>query len=395
MKRIYLDYASGAPLLPDVREAMAPFLDGEYGNPSALHQGGRRASRAMEEAREKSAALIGARAEEILFTSCGTEANNLALKGLAFAHEKKGQHLIVSKIEHQSVLYAARRLERQGFRVTHVGVDKTGRVDPEEVRRAIEPDTVLISIALASGELGTLEPIREIVSIAKERGILVHTDAVSACGAFPVDVEKLGVDGLSLAANPFYGPVGAAALYLRRSVRITPLLDGGGQEDGRRSGTETVASIVGMGKAAELARLELDRRRNQLQVLRDELEKGLLVCEGVVRNGHPTERLAGYLSVSAAGIEGESLLLALDAQGISVSNGSACNTKAMKPSHVLQAIGLDPHWAQGTILFTVGLFTQQEEIATVREVFPKVLRALRRVSSGQEAGLPGILSRGR
>ena len=382
MKRIYLDYASNTPLLPEVRGAMAPFLDGEFGNPSALHQLGRRASRAIAEAREKVAALIGASAEELIFVSCGTEANNLALKGLAGAHEKKGRHLIVSKIEHQSVLYAARRLTRQGFRVTHVGTDPNGRVDPEEVRRAIEPDTILISIALANGEIGTLEPIQEIATLAKQKGILMHTDAVASCGSLPIDADALGVDALSLAANQFYGPVGAAALYLRRGIRIVPLCDGGGQEEGRHSGTENVPAIVGMGKAAELARSELGRRRTHLKALRDELEIGLLSYEGVVRNGHPTERLPGYLSLSVAGIEAESLLLALDTEGVCVSSGSACNAKAMKPSYVLQAIGLDPHWAQGTLLFTVGLSTQREEIATVLEVFPKVLKTLRRVSAG-------------
>ena len=386
MRRIYLDHASNTPLLPEVREAMAPFLDGEFGNPSTLHRLGRRASQAVEEAREKLALLIGARSDEVIFTSCGTEANNLALKGLAAAYGKKGRHLILSNIEHPSVLYAARRLEREGFRVTHVGVDRTGRVDPEEVRRAVEPDTILISIMLANGELGTVEPIKEIAAIAKGKGILVHTDAVSACGSVPVDVEALGVDALSLAANQFYGPLGAGALYLRRGVRIIPSFDGGGQEEGRRSGTENVASIVGMGKAAELAASSLGHRSAHLKALRDQLEKGLLSCEGVMHNGHPLERLPGYSSISVAEIEAESLVLAFDNEGISVSSGSACNSKAMKISHVLQAIGLDPHWAQGTILFTVGLSNQREEIATVLEVFPRILQQLRRVSSKREAG---------
>ena len=385
LRKVYLDHASNTPLLPEVKEAMAPFLNGEFGNPSTLHAMGRRASRALEEAREKVALLIGARSDEIIFTSCGTESNNQALKGLAAANEKKGRHLIVSKIEHPSVLYAARRLERQGFRVTQVGVDRTGLVDPEEVRRTIEPDTILISIMLANGELGTIEPIEEISAIAKEKGILVHTDAVSACGSIPVDVGRLGVDALSLSANQFYGPSGAAALYLRRGVRIVPWFDGGGQEEGRRSGTENLPAIIGMGKAAELAASDLNHRREHLLALRDSLEEGLLSLERVIRNGHPLQRLAGHLSVSVAGVESESLLLALDREGIYASSGSACNSKAMKASHVLQAIGLDPQWAQGTLLFTLGLSNRAEEIDYVLEVFPTVLRQLRRVSSSDEA----------
>lgn len=386
MRAIYLDHASNTPLLPEAWGEMAPYLNGEFGNPSTLHAMGRRAGRAVEEAREKVAFLLGARPEEVIFTSCGTEANNLAVKGLAAAHEKRGHHLIVSAIEHPSVLYAARRLERQGYRISQVGVDRTGLVDPEAVKRVIEPDTILISIMLANGEIGTLEPLEEIVAIAKEKGILVHTDAVSACGSIPVDVATLGVDALSLAANQFYGPLGAGALYLRRGVRIVPWFDGGGQEEGRRSGTENVAALVGMGRAAELVASDLDRRREHLASLRDLLEQGLFSSglEGVVRNGHPTQRLPGLLNLSVEGVEGESLLLALDREGIYVSSGSACNSKAMKPSHVLQAIGLDPQLAQGTVLFTLGLSNHAEEIAQVVELFPRIVQQLRRVSSRRE-----------
>ncbi len=381
-QRVYLDHASRTPLLPEVREAMNAVSDGAFGNPSSLHQAGRRSARSLEEARENVAQLIGAKSlEEIIFTSCGTEANNFAIKGIAAANEKKGRHLIVSGVEHFSVLYAARRLERSGFRVTRIPVDRMGWVDPGKVKEAMTSETVLISVMHANGEVGTIEPIREIAQMAKEKDILFHTDAVSSCGMIPIQAEEWGIDALTLAADQFYGPVGAAALYLRKGTKIFPYLDGGGQEEGRRSGTENLPAIVGMGKAAEAARLHMSARAGHLLKLRERLMQGLLSCEGVSLNGHPTERLPGHVSVSVAEVEGEALLLALDMQGIWVANGSACNSKAMKSSHVLQAMGLPEKVAQGTVVMTLGSGNREEEMAYVLEVFPKVVESLRELTS--------------
>jgi len=380
MERVYLDHASNTPLLPEVREAMAPYLDGEFANPSSLHGLGRRSAKVLEEAREKVASLIGAKSEEVIFTSCGTEANNFALKGFTAANEKKGRHIIVSSIEHFSVLHAARRLERQGYRVTRVPVDLTGWIDPQEVRGAIASDTILISIIHANNEVGTIEPIREIARIAKEHGILFHADAVSSCGTIPTNVAELGVDALTLAANSFYGPVGVAALYLRRGTKIFPFLDGGGQEEGRRSGTENLPAIVGMGKAAELAHRQMEARMEYLSRLRDRLIAGLLAIEGAHLNGHPTERLPGHVSVSVSDVESEPLLLSLDMEGIFVGNGSACNSKAMKSSHVLQAMGVPEPLAQGAVVLTLGIGNREEEIAVVLGIFPKVVERLRKLN---------------
>ncbi|MBI4436109.1 MAG: cysteine desulfurase [Candidatus Omnitrophica bacterium] len=380
MEQIYLDHTSNTPLLPEVREAMAPYLHGEFANPSSLHRGGRKNAKALEEAREKTASLIGARGEEIIFTSCGTEANNFAMKGLAAAHEKKGRHIVVSSIEHFSILHAARRLERQGYRVTRVPVDQAGWVDPQKVREAIAPDTVLISIMHANGEVGTLQSIREIAQVAQEHGILFHTDAVSSCGTIPTNVSELGVAALTLTANQFYGPVGAAALYVRKGTKMLPFFDGGGQEEGRRSGTENLPAIVGMGKAAELALSHMEERTTSLLKLRNRLMEGLISVEEVYLNGHPTQRLPGHVSISVAHVESEPLLLSLDMEGISVASGSACNSKAMKSSHVLQAMGVPELLARGTVVLTLGIGNREEEISVVLDIFPKVVERLRKLN---------------
>lgn len=377
MRQVYLDHISRTPLLPEVREAMESYEREGRGNPSSLHRLGRKSAKALDEAREKVASLIGASSDEIIFTSCGTEANNFAIKGIAAASEKKGNHIIVSSIEHFSVLYAARRLERQGYRITRLPVDARGRVNPEDLRKAITPETVLVSVMHANGEVGTIEPIRELSGIAKEHGILFHTDAVSSCGTLPVSVEELGVDALTLAADPFYGPVGAAALYLRKGTKIIPFLDGGGQEEGRRSGTENVPAIVGIGKAAEMARLHMPERAYRLARLREPLIEGLLAVKDVTLNGHPVERLPGHVSVSVTDVEGEALLLSLDMNGIFVGNGSACNSKAMKSSHVLQAMGIPDKLAQGTVVMSLGIEIQEEDITYVLKVFPEAVAKLR------------------
>lgn len=359
---------------------MIPWLTGQAGNPSSLHGPGRKSAQALDEAREAVASLIGAEREEIIFTSCGTEANNFAVRGLAAAHAQKGKHLVISSTEHFSVLYAARRLEKEGYQVTLLPVDRYGWVNPDELRKAIRPETVLVSVMHANGEVGTIQPIEEIAKITKEQNVLFHTDAISACGTIPVDVKRLGVDAMTLAADQFYGPVGAAALYLRKGVKIFPFLDGGGQEEGLRSGTENLPAIVGMGKAAELAREKMEKRNRHIIRLRDKLIQGLLSVEGVSLNGHPTRRLPGHVSVSVPDIEGESLLLALDLKGVSVGLGSACNSKALKSSHVLRAMGIPDRQALGTLVLTVGLDTEEADIDYVLKVFPEAVSTLREFS---------------
>jgi cysteine desulfurase len=381
MRKVYLDNASTTPLLPEVKEAMLPYLGEVYGNPSSLHDWGDAAREAVDEAREKVAALIGAPAEEIIFTSCGTESNNLAVKGIALAQQSKGKHVVVSAVEHFSVLHAARTLEKWGFEVTEVPVDKYGIVDPADVKKSIRQDTVLVSIMHANGEIGTIEPIKEIAKITRELKIPFHTDAVATAGTIPVDVNELGVDALSLAGNQFYGPNGVGALWVRKGVRLMPLFDGGIQEGGRRGGTENVAGIVGLGKAAEIAKAEMASRIKQLTPLRDRLLKELSEkVKHVVVTGHPQNRLPGHASFCVEFIEGEAMLMLLNSKGIAVSSGSACTSRALKASHVLIAIGLPHEIAQGSILFTLGLDTTQEDIEYVLETMPPVVDRLRQMS---------------
>jgi cysteine desulfurase len=381
MRKVYLDNAASTPLLPEVQRAMMPYLGDVFGNPSSLHDWGDGAREAVDEARAQVAGLIGANPEEIIFTSGGTESNNFAVKGLALAQQGKGKHMVISAIEHFSVLHAARTLEKWGFEVTEVPVDKYGVVDPAEVRRSIRKDTVLVSVMHANGEVGTIEPIKDIAEITRELKIPFHTDAVATAGTIPVDVNDVGVDALSLAGNQFYGPKGTGALWLRKGVRIMPLLDGGIQEGGRRGGTENVPAIVGLGKAADIARANLASRIKQLTPLRDRLLRELPVkVEHVVVTGHPQNRLPGHASFCVEFIEGEAMLMLLNSRGIAVSSGSACTSRALKASHVLIALGLSHEIAQGSILFTIGLDTTSEDIDYVLETMPPVVDRLRQMS---------------
>jgi cysteine desulfurase len=381
MRKVYLDNAAGTPLLPEVKETMLPYLGEVFGNPSSLHDWGDGAREAIETARTQVAELIGAGPEEIIFTSCGTESNNLAVKGLAMAQQGKGKHVVVSAIEHFSVLHAARTLEKWGFEVTEVPVDKYGVVNPEEVRRSIRKDTVLVSIMHANGEIGTIEPIQKIAQITRELKIPFHTDAVATVGTIPVDVRELGVDALSLAGSQFYGPKGSGALWVRRGVRIMPLLDGGIQEGGRRGGTENVPAIVGLGKAAELAAAQIHARVKRWEPLRNRLLKELPgKIEHVIVTGHPQGRLPGHASFCVEFIEGESLLMLLNSRGIAVSSGSACTSRALKASHVLLALGLSHEIAQGSVLFTLGLDTTPDDIDYVLETMPPIVDRLRQMS---------------
>jgi len=381
MRQVYLDNAATTPLLPEVKEAMLPYLGELFGNPSCLHDWGDAAREALAKARDQVAQLIGANTEEIIFTGSGTESNNFAIKGLALAQQTKGKHVVVSAIEHFSVLHSARTLEKWGFELTLVPVDKHGVVDPEDVRQSIRKDTVLVSVMHANSEVGTIEPIPEIAKITREHNVLFHTDAVATAGTIPVDVKKLGVDALSLAGNQCYGPKGVGALWVRKGVRIIPLLDGGVQEEGRRAGTENIPAIVGLGKAAELARINLAARIENLTSLRNRLLTELpSKIDRVIVTGHPQHRLPGNASFCVEFIEGESMLMLLNSRGVAVSSGSACTSRALKASHVLIAIGLPHELAQGSVLFTLGIDNDDEDIDYVLEVMPPVVDRLRQMS---------------
>ena len=381
MRKVYLDNAATTPLLPEVREAMLPFLGEAFGNPSCLHSWGDAAREAVDNAREQVAQLIGGDAEEIIFTASGTESNNFAVKGLALAQQNKGKHVVVSAIEHFSVLHSARTLEKSGFEVSLVPVDRYGLVDPDDVRKNLRKDTVLVSIMHANGEVGTIEPIKEIAKITKEEGLVFHTDAVAIAGTIPVDVRELGIDALSLAGNQFYGPKGVGALWVRKGVRIMPFLDGGVQEGGRRAGTENVPAIAGLGKAAELARANVASRMEHITKLRNRLLTELpSKIKHVVVTGHLQNRLPGHASFCVEFIEGEAMLMLLNSQGVAVTSGSACTSRALKASHVLIAMGLPHALAQGSLLFSFGLDNTSEDVDYVLAVLVPIVDRLRQMS---------------
>lgn len=381
MRKVYLDHAATTPLLPEAREAMLPYLGELFGNPSCLHDWGDAAREAMDTAREQVAELIGASADEIIFTGSGTESNNFAVKGLALVQKGRGKHIIVSAIEHFSVLHSAKTLEKWGFELSEVPVDRYGVVDPDEVRKRIRKDTVLVSVMHANGEAGTIEPVSEIARITRENNIPFHTDAIASAGTIPVDVKELGVDTLSLAGNQFYGPKGVGALYIRKGVRIMPLLDGGVQEEGRRAGTENVPAIVGLGKAAELATKDMASRMKHLGYLRDRLLAELPArIDHTVVTGHPENRLPGNASFCVEFIEGESMLMLLNSRGVAVTSGSACTSRALKASHVLIAMGLSHEIAQGSVLFTFGIDNTEKDVDYVLEVLPPIVEKLRQMS---------------
>lgn len=377
--RIYLDHAATTPLDVEVFEVMRPFLTESYGNPSSIYRRGREARRALDEARDQVASLIGARSSrEIVFTGGGSEADNLALKGVAWANRDRGRHIVTSAIEHHAVIDSARFLESQGFEVTYVQPDAFGIVSAEAIEEAIRPDTILISVMHANNEVGSIQPVREIAAIARERGILFHTDAVQTVGHIPVSVEELDCDLLSLAAHKFYGPKGVGALYVRRQTQILPLIHGGGQEQERRAGTENVAGVVGMAKALERAVAGCEEHGAKIRALRDRLEKGLLErIAGSRLNGHPEHRLPGHLNLMFEGIDGESLLLNLDMRGIEASSGSACTSGSIDASHVLLAMGLDRAAALGSIRFSLGKGNHDDEVDRVLEILPPLVERLR------------------
>jgi cysteine desulfurase len=381
MADMYMDNAAGTRLLEEVFEEMIPFFTRDYGNPSSIHRMGMKPKEALDLARQRVASMIGAQPGEIYFTSCGSESNNMAIKGTAWASTKKGRHIVVSALEHQSVLNAARALTKLGWEVTIISVDMKGFVNPSEVASAIRDDTVVVSVIHASNEIGTIEPIREISAMTHEKGIPFHTDAVMTAGVIPVNVDDLGVDMLSLSASSFGGPKGAAALYIRKGIRVFSLIDGGIQERGRRAGTENVPALVGLGKAAEIAVREMNTRASHASRLRDRLMNGLeAAIPKMTINGDRVKRLPGNVHVSIEAIEGESMIYSLAGKGIMVASGSSCADKALKSSHVLSAIGLDPALANASILFSLGFDNTVEDVDRVIEVLPPIVERLRSMS---------------
>jgi len=390
MKRIYLDYAATTPTHPKVVEAMQPYFSDKFGNPSSIHSFGQEAKGAVERAREQVVRLLaprhssgqGGSVEEIVFTSGGTEADNFALEGVAFANEGRGNHIIVSAVEHHAVTECCGFLKKRGFKITYLPVDRYGLADPEDVKKAITDKTILVSIMHANNEVGTIEPIAEISKVVKEKGIYFHTDAVQTAGHIPLNVNELGVDLLSISAHKLYGPKGVGALYVRKGTRIARFLYGGGQENNRRASTENVPGIVGFGVAAELALEDVNNGESRKLIpLRDKLIKGILEkIPDSQLNGHPTFRLPNNVNVTIKYVEGESMLLNLDMEGIAASTGSACSSGSLEPSHVLMAIGLSPELAHGSLRFTLGRLTTEEEIDKVLMVLPKIVEKLRAMS---------------
>lgn len=378
---MYFDYANTGPVDPRVLKEMMPYFQEVFGNPSSLHDFGQTAAEAVDKAREKVAGLIGSSKEEIIFTASSTEANNFALKGIALANRRRGEHIIISQIEHFSVLHPAKTLEKWGFEVTYLSVDKYGLVDPSRVEEAITRETILISIMHANNEIGTIEPIEEISKVARKKGVYLHSDASATVGIIPVNVQKLGVDALTFSAQSLYGPKGAGVLFLKKGVRIMPLMEGGIQEEGRRPGTENVPAIVGLGKASELAKAELEERSKILTPLRDKLMRELPQRIKDLRiNGHPERRLPNNVDVCVEFIEGESILMLLNSKGIAVSSGSACTSRALKASHVLTAIGVPAAVAQGSLLFSLGVGNNEEEVDYLLETLPPIVERLRQMS---------------
>jgi cysteine desulfurase len=379
-KTVYMDHAATTPVTQKVMEAMKPYFTSGYGNASSLHDSGQEARKAVEESRKTIASLINAGPDEVFFTSGGTEADNTAIKGIAFANRDKGNHIIITKIEHDAVIRACDYLEKNGFEVTRLDVDGNGLVDPEDVRKAITEKTILVSVMHANNEIGTIEPIGEIGKICREHDIYFHTDAVQTLGKIPIDVKKMDIDLLSASAHKIYGPKGVGCLYVRKGVGIEPLVHGGGHEHGMRSGTENVPGIVGFAKACELAGKSMRSESERLAKLRDMLINGILRIPGTRLNGHPEKRLPNNVNVSFRHIEGEGIVLRLNDRGIAASTGSACSSNTLEPSHVLLAIGLGHADAHGSLRLTLGKESSEEDVRYVLEVLLSVISGLREIS---------------
>jgi len=381
-RRVYMDYGAAMPLDPRVIDAMMPYFTQVYGNPSSVHSLGQEPRRALEDSRSRVAQLVGAKTlGEIVFTSGATESNNLAIKGVAYRNRNRGKHIITTTIEHMSVLNPCKSLGKEGFEITYVPVDRQGVVNLEKLGEAINDGTILISVMYANGEIGTIQPIKEIGKIAKDHEVYLHVDGTAAVGKAPVNVEEEYIDLLTISSNDMYGPKGMGALYIKRGTKIQPIIHGGGQEGGLRSGTENIPAIVGMGKAAEIAQAEMELESKRLSHLRDRLIRGVLEnVRDSYLNGHPTKRLPNNANLRFSYIEGESLILSLDMLGIQVSSGSACTSKTLEPSHVLLAIGLAHEEAHGSLLFTLGKQNTEEDVDYVLEVLPNIVKRLREIS---------------
>ena len=381
MKKIYLDYAATTPVDPRVAKVMEPYFTEKFGNTMSLHSFGQEAKLALEQSRQTLADLINAEPNEITFTGSATESNNLALKGIAMNIPKGryGNHIIISSIEHACVKEAAKFLSR-GFKVTEIPVDKYGMVNPKDIEREIRPETILVSVIHASNEIGTIQPIAEIGRICRERKVYFHTDASQSFGKIPIDVKKMNVDLLTASSHKMYGPKGAALLYVREGIKLVPLLHGGGQENGLRSSTVNVPAIVGFVKAAEICKKEMKAEAARLSKLRDRLIKAVLKIKGAYLNGHPKKRLPNNVNISFPFIEGESLVISLDLEGIACSTGSACSSMKLEPSHVLLAIGLKPEEAHGSLRISLGRFTTEKEINQLMKVLPKIVKHIRQIS---------------
>jgi len=381
MRRVYMDHNATTPVHPEVLEAMMPFFRDHFGNASSIHWAGREVKKYLDDAREQVAGLMNADPDEIVFTGCGTESDNMAIKGAAFTHKDRGRHIITSKVEHHAVLHTCEFMEKTGYEITRLSVDREGMIDLEELRRAIRPDTVLISIMFANNETGTIFPVQEIGEIAREKGVLFHTDAVQAVGKIPIDLKKLPVDILSLSGHKLNTPKGIGAQFIRKGTRLSPLIHGGAQERNRRAGTENIPYIIGLGKACEIARRDFQKRHEKLRGLRDRLQEGILrTIPHVELNGHPAKRLPNTLNMSFLYVEGESLLLNLDLEGIAVASGSACTSGSLDPSHVLLAMGKSPLLAQSALRFSLGWTNNEEDVDYLLEVLPRVIDRLRAIS---------------
>ncbi|HOL22377.1 MAG TPA: cysteine desulfurase NifS [bacterium] len=378
---VYMDYNATTPCDERVFKEMLPYFSKEFGNPSSIYGLARNSRKALETARERVAKLLDCKPEEIFFTSGGTEADNWAITGTAFGMRDKGKHIITSSIEHHAVLNTCKFLEKMGYEVTYLPVDRYGIVDIEALKKSIRKDTILVTIMAANNEIGTVQPIKEIAEIVKGKGVLFHTDAVQVAGKVHLSVKEMGVDMLSLSGHKFYGPKGVGALYVRKGVRLIPFLYGGGQEKGKRAGTENVAGIVGLGKAAEIAMAEMAEEAERIGKMRDDLEKGIKEkIPEIIINGHPEKRLYNTLNVCIKYIEGESILLHLDFEGICASSGSACTSGSLEPSHVLLAIGIPPEIAHSSVRFSLGKHNKREDVAKVLDVLPGIVEKLRKMS---------------
>ena len=381
MNRIYFDHNATTPVLDEVFEAMVPFLKEQWGNPSSIHWAGRGTRKAVEDARERVAALLNCAPLELIFTSSGTEGDNHAIKGLAYAQKNKGNHIITTKVEHPAVLSTCKHLQKEGFEVTYLDVDKDGLLDLEELTKAITPKTILISVMFANNETGVIFPIKEIGRIAKEKGVAFHTDAVQAAGKIKIDVQDLNVDLMTISGHKLYAPKGVGALFIKRGTRLVPLIHGGHQERNRRGGTENVAGIVAMGKAAEIAMRDMDKEIEHLQVLKERLEKGMADKVPHIKvNGHADKRLPNTSNISFEFVEGESLLLNLDMKGIAASSGSACTSGSLEPSHVLVSMGLTHELSHGSVRFSLGKSNTIEEIDYLLEIMPPIVERMRSMS---------------